>query len=100
MSAKMAKSTRTRILVFALAIVTCLTLLSHVIELDFFFFPLYPGEMLSLLITGGHGGTLAEEWTGFVVGFLVNTFFYYLLCMAILAMFGHTRVKGRSTGQI
>lgn len=97
---KMAKSISARALVFALAIVICLTLLSCAVESSFFFsllYPLlYPGEMLSVLITGGHGGTRAEEWTGFVAGFLVNTFCYYLLCAAILAISGHTGAKRAS----
>ena len=92
----MAKSIRASAFIFALAIVTCLTLLSRAAESSFFFFLLYPGNVLSLFITGGHGGTLAQDRIAPVVGFLVNTFFYYLLCAAVLAMSGHTRAKGAS----
>jgi hypothetical protein len=93
---KMAKSMSARVLVVALAIVICLTLLSRVIESNLFFFLLYPGVVLSLLITGGHGGTRAEEATASVLSFIVNTFCYYLLCATVLVMSGHTGAKRAS----
>jgi hypothetical protein len=50
---------------------------------------LYPGDMLSLLITGGHGGTLIEDRAGLAVGVLVNTVFYAILCGGLLAVRNH-----------
>jgi hypothetical protein len=54
---------------------------------------LYPGAMLSLLITGGHGGTLLEEKAGLAAGVLVNTLFYAVLCGGLLA--ARDRVSSR-----
>ncbi len=89
----MMKSITARALSFSLAIVTCLTLLSRATESVVFFFLLYPGAALSLLITGGHGGTLSEERAGLVVGFLVNRFVYAALFAALLALHSRAREK-------
>lgn len=82
----MAKSMLAKALGFALAIVTCLTLLDRATESGLFFFLLYPGAALSLLITGGHGGTISEEVTALAAGFLVNTLVYAILCATLFAI--------------
>ena len=89
----MAKRISARPLVFAFAIVTCLTLLRRAVESSLLIYLLFPGLALSLLITGPHGGSIAQEEIAPIVGFLINTFSYYLLCTAILAMSGHRRAK-------
>jgi len=95
----MAKSISARAFVVALALVACLTLLSRAIESNFFIYLLYPGLVLSLFITGWHGGragTPAEEVTASVASFLVNTLFYYLLCAAVLVISRRTGAKRAS----
>jgi hypothetical protein len=37
---------------------------------------LFPGEAVSLLITGGDGGTILEEWTGLVASLVLNVLAY------------------------
>ncbi|MES2392059.1 MAG: hypothetical protein V4555_10490 [Acidobacteriota bacterium] len=47
------------------------------------FYPLFPGLIASLLITGGHGGTASEERTATIVAILVNALFYLLIVLTI-----------------
>ncbi len=46
------------------------------------FYALYPGNFVSLLITGGHGGTRAEEAIALVVGILINVAAYVVVVIA------------------
>jgi len=46
------------------------------------FYALYPGNFVSLLITGGHGGTRAEEAIALVVGILINIATYTVVVIA------------------
>jgi hypothetical protein len=91
---KTIKNITGRALSLSLAIVTCLTLLSRATESAVFFFLLYPGAALSLLITGGHGGTQFENRTALAAGFVVNTFVYAALFAALLALPSRGRDKG------
>ena len=40
-------------------------------------YPLYPGSMVSLLVTGGHGGTLTQQKIGFAAELTANLFIYF-----------------------
>ena len=91
----MIKSITVRALSFSLATVTGLTLLSRATESGVFFFLLYPGAALSLLITGGHGGTEFENRTALAAGFAVNTFVYAALFAALLALHSRATEKNR-----
>lgn len=71
----------------SVAIVACLTLFSDLSESAVFFYILYPGWVVRLLTTGGHGGTNAQERIAPVLGFIVNTVAYFGLCLALLAIF-------------
>jgi hypothetical protein len=51
-------------------------------------YPLYPGEMVSLLVTGGHGGTLTQDKIGFAAELVVNLLAYLL---ATFLLFRATR---------
>jgi len=53
--------------------VIVLTALNRVTLTPFLF---YPGLMVHLLITGAHGGTLAQEKIGFVAELLTNLTIY------------------------
>jgi hypothetical protein len=44
---------------------------------------LYPGLVIGLLITGGHGGTHAEDTAGMIMGFILNVGAYTALLTAI-----------------
>lgn len=44
---------------------------------------LYPGLVIGLLITGGHGGTHAEDTVAIILGFVVNASAYTALWTAI-----------------
>lgn len=89
---KMRTSITAKAMSFSVVIVAFLTLLSHLTGAGAFFFLLYPGAALSLLITGGHGGTETESIIAFVISFVVNTIAYALLCAALLAI--RSRDKG------
>ena len=69
-----------RALVCSVVIVSGLTALSRLTDSTALFFLLYPGISLSLLITGGHGGTVFEERTATVVTILVNVLTYAVIC--------------------
>lgn len=45
------------------------------------FYPLFPGLIAGLLITGGHGGSNAEEAVAKFVAPAVNAVFYALLIL-------------------
>jgi len=47
-------------------------------------YPLYPGNMVSLLVTGGHGGTLTQEKIGFAVELTANLFVYLAATLILL----------------
>ncbi len=39
-------------------------------------YPLYPGNLVSLLVTGGHGGTITQDRVGFAAELSTNLFAY------------------------
>ena len=63
-----------------------LTIASYLTDSIFFFYALYPGAIVSLLITGGHGGTRTEEAIVRIVGSLVNIAILSLLLCGVLRM--------------
>ena len=73
------KSLLRKSLLVSLVIVSGLTAAIRPIGSNVLFFLLYPGLMLSLLITGGHGGTVFEDRAGLAVGFVGNVVVYTLL---------------------
>jgi hypothetical protein len=80
----------------SLVIVSGPTASNQCLGSDVLFFLLYPGLMLSLQITGGHGGTVLEDRAGPAVGFAANLVVYTLL--SALAISIEHRLKG-STGR-
>lgn len=88
----MKKSTTAKAMSFSVVIVAFLMLLSYLTDAGVFFFLLYPGAALSLLITGGHGGTESENAIALMVSFVVNMIAYALLCAAVLVI--RSREKG------
>jgi hypothetical protein len=49
-------------------------------------YPLYPGEMVHLLITGGHGGTLMQEKFGFAAEVIANILVYLAATFSLLRL--------------
>jgi hypothetical protein len=47
-------------------------------------YPLYPGDMVHLLITDGHGGTLTQEKVGFAAELAANLFVYLAATVILL----------------
>jgi len=47
-------------------------------------YPLYPGDMVHLLVTGGHGGTLTQEKVGFAAELAANLFVYLAATFILL----------------
>ena len=66
----------------SIVIVGMLTLLNYAVEYSLLIYLLFPGLVLGLLITGGHGGTELEDKIAAVVSFLVNLLAYTFLCSA------------------
>ena len=66
--------------------VIVLTALNRVTLTPFLFYSLYPGLMVHLLITGAHGGTLAQEKIGFVAELLTNLTIYVSLALVCLRL--------------
>ena len=50
-------------------------------------YPLFPGDMVHLLVTGGHGGTLAQEKVGFAAELAANLFVYLAAIFILLRVF-------------
>jgi len=47
-------------------------------------YPLYPGDMVSLLVTGGHGGTLTQEKIGVAAELTANLLVYLAATLILL----------------
>jgi hypothetical protein len=72
----------------AFLIVGFLTFLSRVSQSAVFFYLLYPGAVLDLLVEGGHGGSTPVLRIAQIVGFLLNSAAY-----ACLIAFGFAAVR-------
>jgi hypothetical protein len=74
--------------IFALVSVPLLTVLlnRNPDPSPFLVYALLPGIIVSLLITGGHGGTLIEERVGLVAGLIVNSLVYAGAVFLLLRM--------------
>jgi hypothetical protein len=68
-----------KILLVSFAIVSGLAVLERSYGSSVLFYLLYPGNVLGLFITGGHGGTHAENALAAVLGFLANLCAYWLV---------------------
>lgn len=68
---------------FALITVGVLTIVNHVSMSSVTFAVLYPGLALSLLITGGHGGTTLEEHLALLAGFITNVMVYFFAALMV-----------------
>ncbi|MBI3668504.1 MAG: hypothetical protein HY237_01790 [Acidobacteria bacterium] len=51
------------------------------------FFVLFPGMIVQMAITGGHGGTMAQEAFAPIVGAVINTVTYSLLILGAAKLF-------------
>ena len=67
-------------------IVALLSLLWHFFISELLFYLLFPGLVIGILITGGHGGTVGEERIASVVSFAVNALVYSALVFSALAI--------------
>jgi hypothetical protein len=74
--------------IFALVSVPLLTVLlnRNPDPSPFLVYALLPGIIVSLLITGGHGGTLIEERVGPLAGLIVNSLVYAGAAFLLLRM--------------
>jgi len=80
----MMKTITARALASSLVFVAFLTFFEHRTPSVALFYLLYPGSILSLLIAGGHGGTMFEETIALVAGLIVNMLVYAVLCAGLL----------------
>jgi hypothetical protein len=65
-----------KMLASAVGLVLVLTLLLNRHPNQFLFYALFPGAIVNLVITGGHGGTITAERVGFLTGFVTNILVY------------------------
>jgi hypothetical protein len=82
--------------VASIFLVSLLTVLERLTSSEIFLYTLSPGEILSLLITGGHGGTPVEEWTGLAASLFVNILTYTAIFCGLSALI--ERFRGRRPG--
>ena len=87
-----ANRTSLKLLAISAFIVLVLLLCSRLSDWIGFLVALYPGEILGLLVTGGHGATRATEAFAISLSFVVNTTVYTLLGKAVISA---TRVVRR-----
>jgi len=85
--------------VASIFLVSLLTVLGRLNSSEIFFYPLFPGEMLSLLITGGHGGTAVEEWTGSSASLFVNILAYTAIFYGLSALIAKLRARRFDSGR-
>jgi hypothetical protein len=73
--------------VFSVPIVSGLTFLLYVVRVntDVLFYLLFPGIAVSMLMTGGHGGSEVAGRVALVSGFLVNMCAYAGLILILSA---------------
>lgn len=80
----------------SIVLVSLLTILLRVTSADFLLYPLFPGEIASLAITGAHGGTNVEEFLGTLVGLIINVLLYFAALELLLAIRRRMRDARRS----
>ena len=81
-------------IISSLLVVSALMIAVRFVVSDMLFYLLYPGLMLGLLITGGHGGTVFEDRIAAIVGFLVNLLVYTLVLSIAISIWRRTRARG------
>jgi len=77
----------------AVAVVLALEFLFKATGNAVLFCALFPGNIASLMITGGHGGTRAEEAIAPVVEILINVAAYVAVVIATNKVIGVDRVS-------
>jgi len=85
------KAISAKVLASSLLIVALFTLFLNRTGSAVWFYLLYPGSVLSLLIKGGHGGTKSEEGLALVASLLMNTVAYAALCACLFAVRNRVR---------
>lgn len=78
-----------RAVVFAALSVMPLTILSYAVTSKSLFYLLYPGMVVGLLISGGHGGTETEVWASQLFGFILNVLVYSVFFFGVLYIRRH-----------
>ena len=61
---------------------------------DWPLYPLIPGSLVSLILTGGHGGTEVQEIAGHIALVVVNTVLYTLAIVLLLQRIIGDRERG------
>jgi len=75
----MATVGRGKVILVTIVIVLGLEFLFWATQSSALFYVLYPGNVASLMITGGHGGTSFQELIAPLIGILVNMAAYLVL---------------------
>lgn len=77
-------------------VVTLLTIVERNLVAESLTNFLFLGEILSLLITGGHGGTQTEEFAGAALSIIVNTSIYSTVLFTLIGGW-RRKVAGNSS---
>ncbi|SRR6266436_259604 len=85
-----------RALLWSFVIVSGLTAVNQFLSSTLLFVLLYPGLLLSSLITRGYGGTILEERARPVLGFVANLVVYTLLSVLAISIGPHLRRRQNS----
>lgn len=65
------------------ALVVTLTAVSRMVLSPLLFYSLCPGIALSLLITGGHGGTHFQDFIASALGVVINILAYFMVLLLV-----------------
>ena len=75
------------------AVVIPLSVVQHLFLSALLFYVLFPGSIVELLITGGHGGTKSQEAIAPIVGAVVNVLVYALGLYGLVRLLKFTDSK-------
>jgi len=67
----------------ATVVVVLLTLIFQKLLTPVLFYALWPGNVLSLAITGGHGGTAFQQVFAPIAGVFLNILVYFIVMLAL-----------------
>jgi hypothetical protein len=76
-----------KLLLIATVVVVLLTLLLRRLVVPILFYALWPGNVLSLAITGGHGGTAFQDVFATIAGVFLNILAYFGVMLVLKKSF-------------
>jgi len=72
-----------KLVILSAVLVVALTAVSWRVFSPLLFYSLFPGMAVSLLITGGHGGTHFQNFIANILGVVINILVYFLVLLLV-----------------